>query len=466
MALEISELQKLATAEVTAAQALQTKWKGRESEMSKEDDDKIAAHLGKFDEYKARIELAQRMHAADEFLNAPAGTKAAQFRPASPGEGALPVDPLAWREVEYDAWAVNTLGMVVPIKKKYRFHTPLTQKGKDFPKEYHSAFNAYLQKGERNLGPNDYKTLSEGVDSAGGFTTPEDYHVELIKKMMTMATVRANARVVTTSRDIAKWPRINYTTDDLYTSGVRLTWTGETPASATTHRVTDPVFGLYTIPVHTAMASMPITNDLLEDSAFDIASISSDLMAEAFTLGENDAFWNGNGLARPQGILSQVGGNGPASVISQETSTLTPAGLIALAYALPSQYERNAKFYFRKATEQTIRGLRSDSGAGAGTGDFLWPIIPQVGNFGANPRELLGYPTVRDEFVPAIAASAYPIAFGDLSGYLVLDRVGFSVQRLTEVYAETNITLLLARKRVGGQLVEPWRVKAQVISTV
>jgi HK97 family phage major capsid protein len=46
-----------------------------------------------------------------------------------------------------------------------------------------------------------------------------------------------------------------------------------------------------------------------------------------------------------------------------------------------------------------------------------------------------------------------------MSGYIVLDRVGFSVQRLSELYAETNITILLARKRVGGQLAEPYRVK-------
>jgi len=40
----------------------------------------------------------------------------------------------------------------------------------------------------------------------------------------------------------------------------------------------------------------------------------------------------------------------------------------------------------------------------------------------------------------------------------VVDRVGLSIQRLDELYAETNQVLLLAKKRVGGQLVEAYRL--------
>jgi HK97 family phage major capsid protein len=249
-----------------------------------------------------------------------------------------------------------------------------------------------------------------------------------------------------------------YTADDKYTSGVRLVWTGESPATATVHRVTDPVFGTVNIPIHTAMASMPISNNLIEDSAFDIIGLSSDLMAEAFALGENDAFINGNGVMRPMGILTNVGGDGPAAVNSGTAATLLPDGLISLFGAVPSQYDRNSKWYMNKATEIVIRKMKDLDN------NYLWPIWPQVGNFAATPRELLGYPVVRDEFIPDVGANTYPIIFGDLNGYLIVDRVGFAIQRLDELYAETNITLLLARKRVGGQTVEPYRIKAQKCS--
>ena len=46
----------------------------------------------------------------------------------------------------------------------------------------------------------------------------------------------------------------------------------------------------------------------------------------------------------------------------------------------------------------------------------------------------------------------------------IVDRIGLSIQRLTEVYAETNIVVFLARKRVGGKLLEPFKLKVQKVS--
>jgi HK97 family phage major capsid protein len=430
-----------------------------EGNLSEETAAAIDEKLGAADEIKAQIELAQRLEKAASFQTDPAGPQAVDlsWRQAGPTEGDQPVDTKAWRSVEIERPVVDpVMGVVMMQKTEIRFHVPLSVQNPDYP----HAFEAYLHKGIGDLGPQDRKTLTEGVDSAGGFTVPEDYQTELIKKIATAATIRSRARVATTSRDIAKWPKLQYTTDDEFTSGVRLSWTGESPASATTHRATDPVFGLYSIPVHTAMASLPLSNDLIEDSAFDVVGISSDLLAEAFVLGENDAFLNGNGVSRPMGLLTQVDGDGPASVVSGSGTAVLAAGLLSLWGALPSQYESNAAWMFNKATEVDIRSLTD-----AVSGQYVWPIYQAVGGFGPAPRELLGFPVMRDEFIPDVAANAYPIIFGDLRGYLVLDRVGLSIQRLTELYAETNITLLLARKRVGGQTIEPWRIKVQKIST-
>jgi len=463
--IDIKALQTQQAAEYQKAQDLMKPYADGKTEIPAEVLTQANGHLGKFDELKAQIDFAKKFANAGNDLSQGVGTEAAHlgWRPASPSEGHAPIDGKSWMEVDVKGWAQDaTLGVIVPVTRKFRFHVPLAVQGK---KEYDPAFEAYLRKGKDRMGANDLKTLTEGADDAGGFLVPTDYHVELIKKIATVATVRANARVAQTSRDIARWPRVVYTTDDKYTSGVRLSWTGESPVSSTSHRVTDPVFGTYSIPVHTAMASMPISNDLIEDSAFDIMGMSVDMIGEAFGLGENATFWTGSGIGQPMGITTQVDGDGPASVVSGSASTIVAAGVVDTAYALPAQYERNAKWYMSKATEKVIRSLRSDSGAGAGTGDYLWPIYGQVGNFGPAPRELMGFPTVRDEFLPAIAGNAYPVVFGDLMGYLVLDRVGLSVQRYSEIYAESNISLLLARKRVGGQTIEPYRMKAMKIST-
>lgn len=457
-------------AKLAEAQVLSDQWKGKENEMPEDVAKKIDGILGESDEIKVKIDLAkqaqqaqqqrgQRLQDADDFLKQSAGTQAAHlgWRQSGPSEGMPGVDPQSWHSLDLKRWVMDPNVGIVAEAVKLRFFVPEAVMSKDYP----SAFEAYVRKGVARMGPQDVKTLSEGLDSAGGYLTPEDFHTELIRKTATMGAIRPNARVVQTSRDVATWPKIHYTTDDLYTSGVRLTWTGESPSSSTVHRVTEPVFGQYRIQVQTAMASLPLTNDFIEDSAFDVLGLSTDLFSEAFTLGEDDVFVNGSGVTRPRGILADVDDadlNGPRSVVSGTAATLLADGIVDLTYALPAQYERNAKFYFAKGTEKVIRKLKD------GQNNYIWPIWPQMGGLSPAPRELMGYPTVRDEFVPAVTANAYPIIYGDVTGYLVLDRVGFSVQRLEELYAETNITLLLARRRVGGLLVQPWRLKVQKVS--
>jgi HK97 family phage major capsid protein len=446
--MDVLKLQKAHQAKLAEAIALGDQYKDSPEGIPADVRDQNTGLLGQSDEIKASLALAQQLADAETAAGEPMGTKAAHlgWRETGPDEGLPEVDTQSWREVKVGE---RTVRVFIP--------EAVTQKG------YNAAFEAYVRGGKHSLGPQDRKTLSAGSDAAGGFLIPEDFQMEIIKKSAAMSTIRANARVAQTSRDAAKWPRVVYNDDDKYTSGVRLTWTGETPASSTTHRVTDPVFGLITIPVHTAMASLPLTNDLLEDSAFDVFGLGSELMAEAFALGENDAFINGNGVSRPMGILTQVNDAnyaGPRQVVSGAAATLTGDGLINLAYALPPQYESNAKWFMNKATEGVVRKL-----IGTTSGNYLWPVINSVGGLGPAQPQLLGFPIVRDQFFPDVTTDAYPIVFGDMTGYLVLDRVGLSLQRLDELYAETNITVLLARRRVGGQLIAPFRLKAQKVST-
>lgn len=439
--MDLQKLRQLYAEKISQAKAVQAL--AKDGLLTQEQIDQINTLLGESDQIKVQIDMANRMTANDQYMAEPAGTKAAHlsFRDAGPGEGDAPVDSKAFRSME-----VKTPFGVQLV----RYNVPLAVQGKG----YQPAFEAYLRKGAAELGPQDRKTLSEGIDTAGGFLVPEDYHTELIKKIATNAVIRSAARVVTTSRDVAKWPRINYSVDDKYTSGVRLSWTGEIPSSATIHRVTDPVFGVINIPVHTAMASLPLTNDFIEDSAFDILGVTSELLGEAYALGEDNVFINGDGSGQPLGILAEVDGNGPASVPTGSTSDVSSAGWVDLVYAVPAQYRRNARFVMASTTAKNTRKLTD-----AVTGRYMWDGANGGLASPANQESLLGYGVLYDEFVPALSQTAYHVIFGDLRGYMVVDRVGFSIQRLSELYAETNITLLLARKRFGGYCTEPYRMK-------
>lgn len=449
--MDVTNLRSQYEQKIKEAKALSDQYSGKESEMPAEIEQQIQGKLGEADTLRAKLDIARQLDAANAYMSEPASPAAAHlgFREAAPNEGNLAVDEKAWREVK-----VNT----IMGEQTVRFNIPLAVQNPG----YKGAFEGYLRRGFQDLGPSDRKTLTEGVDTAGGFTVPEDYHIEMIKKVATQAAIRPLARVVQTSRDIASWPRIKYTTDNKYTSGVRMTWTGESPASATTARVTDPVFGIIKIPVHTAMASMPLSNDLIEDSAFDMLGMSSDLFSEAFALGEDDIFINGTGANQPYGIVTgvdAVSGDSVASVVSGTTATVTADGLIDLYFGLPTQYRRNARFIMNSGTMKAVEKLKDSQNR--------YLVQSLVNGSLASPQfdTIKGKPVVIDEFVPDVGANTYPIIFGDLNGYIIVDRVGFSVQRLTEIYAETNITLLLARKRVGGYPAEPYRMVVQKCST-
>jgi HK97 family phage major capsid protein len=450
------DLTKLAQAHATKineAKALSAPFAGKEHEMPQETMDKITGILGEADNLKVKIDLAKRMSDGEKFSKEPDEDKQGGifhgWRDVGPNEGNAPYDEKSYVEVKY---------MTAYGEATHRVHTPIcTQK-----KEYRPAFEAYLRfgvAGVKERYPKDWKTLSEGTDTAGGFLVPVDLQTSIIRKQMAMTAVRPNARKITTGKDRVQWPRRTYNTDDKWTSAARVTWTGELPASATTHRITDNVYGLSDIPVHMAMASAPISNSLLEDNAYDVEGDIAMVLAEAHALGEDTAFISGSGVAQPYGLTTTIDAtNYISSVVSGTTSTLTADGLIDLYFGVPAQYRANSKWIMNSGTMKIVEKLKDEQSRylvqSLVNGSLASPVFDTI----------KGKPVSIDEFMPDVAADAYPILYGDLAGYLIVDRVGYSVQRLTELYAETDITLFLSRQRVGGQVIEPWKMRVQKVA--
>ena len=61
--------------------------------------------------------------------------------------------------------------------------------------------------------------------------------------------------------------------------------------------------------------------------------------------------------------------------------------------------------------------------------------------------------------MPAIAADAKTIAFGDFSYYWIADRQGRSFKRLNERFVETGQIGFIASKRLDGKLILPEAIK-------
>lgn len=479
---QIKELQQKIVEKRDQAYGLIAPYQGKA--VPAEVETQFKAIIGEVDGIKSHIESYKRLEDIDKVIAAPASEPT--WRPSVTNEGGeLPVDSKSWRTYQVK----NFNGQV----EEKRFIAPLAvyanTKGlkgtggkllsdTQYERAYVDGFDVYQRKGMAHLRENypiEAKALSEGSDSAGGFTVPVDFQSQMIMKSAAYATIRPMATVIQTSRDVVVFPRIPYTataTDDSgnkrFTSAVRMTWGGENPATSTTARVTDQTIGQVEVKVNTAISSQLVSNDLLEDNAVDLATYLIDNTGEAFALGENAAFITGTGVAQPTGLITSAQLGTIGNTVSGTNADITTSGdsfsglrIVQMFYALPAQYRRNASFLVSSKTMQQIESLVDGNKR---------PLISSLiggANIGiGTPDMIKGRPVLVEEFMQDYDTTGnYPILIGDFKGYTIVDRVQFSIQRYTELYVETNFTLFLARKRVGGLVTHPWKFNFMKAST-
>jgi len=440
--------QKLQTM-INAAEAISTEVESLLAEPTQENLLKAQDLNAKFKGLADDIELFRRAEsdalAAKEFLSQPirdvpfeTGVSVIGMRPAGAAEFAH----------EKGAAALFNAGEGLVDERQWR---AISEPG------YKAAFRSYLRKGEKGLTGRELKALQEGADASGGFLVPEDFVQRLLQKEPTPTRVQDHVMRMTTGRDAVILPKVNYATDDLYTTGIRATFSGEVPVTAGSIRVTEPAFGQARIPIYTAMLSMPLTNNMVEDASFPLQTWCEDKFAETIRLLKENMILNGSGIGQPTGILNNPGGTGQPSVVAMG-NPITADGVVKMAWSVPEQYDENLAWVFNKTNAGSYLATLKDS-----NNRYLWGTGIQDSGLmvGAQPahKVLQGYPVLFQGFMPNLGANNYPIIFGDLRGYYLVDRIGFSIQVLRELYAETNQILLLGRVRFGGQVCEEFRLR-------
>jgi len=243
--------------------------------------------------------------------------------------------------------------------------------------------------------------------------------------------------------------------DDQYTTAVRVTWVSETPTAGTA--ATNLTFGLENIPINDVMAETFFSRNVVEDSAFDIVAELTTAFSEASAIDEDNKFITGNGDGKPDGILidGEAPATGVATVNSLSATELTADGMVNLEYEIPSQYRANCIWITNRRAVRDLRKLKG------GDGHYLWGRAELAGQ----PATFDSYPIVEQEIMPAVAASAYPVLFGDPAGYRIVDRIGMTVERYLDAStARVNQILYLMRRRIGGKLTHPERWATQLIS--
>jgi len=294
-----------------------------------------------------------------------------------------------------------------------------------------AAYSAAWKKFAMSGSEVELKALSVDSDPDGGYTVPEQMSTEIIKKVFESNPMRQLASVQTISTESFDI-MVDY---DEASAG----WVGETQARTETDT---PELAKINIPVHEIYAEPKATQKLLDDSAINIEQWLAEHVSMKFARMEESAFIAGNGVLKPKGILEYADGSSYdeiEQIAGGHASQLEDDALVKLVYGLKAFYKQNASFLMKRATVEKVRLLKDSDG------QYGW----QPGLQSGEPDMLMNYPIYEADDMPAVAADALPIAFGDFrAGYQIVDRIGIRTLR-------DNLTLkgwvkFYTTKRVGG----------------
>ena len=309
--------------------------------------------------------------------------------------------------------------------------------------DHTQAFEAYCRKGIDGLSDVEKKALTVSNDTTGGYLAPPEYIRELLKTVTEISPIRSIARVRSTGQRSVQVPK--------RTSTFSAQWVAE---SGTRSETTGYNGGLEEIPAHEYYAMVDISEQDLEDSVFDLEAEMQSEFATQFAKAEGTAFVSGDSVGKPEGILTN---SSVSSVNSGSGTALTADGLLTLVHSIKSEYSRNGTFIFNRSTLAAIRQLKDTAGQ--------YVFQPGMMLTGGVTNTILGYPYVEATDMPDVAGSAKPVVFGDFArAYMIVDRVSMAVLRDPFTQATTGNVRYIARRRVGGQIIQAEAIVKQNIS--
>lgn len=292
------------------------------------------------------------------------------------------------------------------------------------------------------------KLLAVNVDRDGGVFVRPEVDAEIRQRIFESSPIRQYAEVMSISSDM-----LEFVYDD---DEVEDGWVGETETRGDTE---SSQLSKVEIPVHEQFAQPAATQKLLDDASIDMEAWLAGKVQRKFIRSEETAFVSGDGVSKPKGFLSYPTGTGTFGTIEQVNSgsagAVTSDGLIKLQNALFEEYQGNARWFMKRATAGDIRQLKD------GEDRYLWSLTGDLRE-GAM-QMLLGKPVHFANDMPAVAANALSVAYGDfMAGYLIVDRIGIRVLR--DPYTSKGRVKFYTTRRVGGGVQRFQAIKLQKLA--
>ena len=317
-----------------------------------------------------------------------------------------------------------------------------TAQTEDPSKQYEKDFHNYLKTGNAlNL----RAAGSEGTNANGGYICPDGLDKRVVELLTPRSTIRRNATIIQAAGKNYQRPYKK--------TGITSGWIGETGSRTATDAqeydvITATVGELYAFPQY--------TQNFLADTWYNFEEGFARDLAISFSDKEETAFVSGDGSNKPNGILAalreakddtQRTWNKLQQINTESATGITLNSLYAIKDSLNYAYRSNAKWYMSTSTYTALQQTLVD---GEHRGIFGRGDVSQN-----MPETLLGYPIEIDDYMPAVAANACPIIFGDMrQGYAILERPGIGVLR--DMYSNKPYIGLYSIKRVGG-LIQDYR---------
>ena len=315
--------------------------------------------------------------------------------------------------------------------------------------EARDAFNAYLRKGMNGINAGEARALAElrGTDTQittndglGGFLVPENWSDFVSATELFKSDIEQVATVIRT----ANGQHFNLPAND--DTAVVAAILGE----GTAEGVSDMTFTNVKFEPYTYSSKIvKVSNQLISDNAFDLASFVGGQLANRLKRGINAHLTTGTGSSQPQGIVA----GSTAGKTAASATAVTVSEVMDLFYSVDASYRNapGAGFMMNSATAKAVRVL------GFGSSNDFPAYVP--GMSVGEPDMLFGKPVYINEDMDGIATGNKSIIFGDLKQYYVHEAGGVQLLRLNERFADALSTGFIAYRRIDGNVLQGSAIK-------
>ena len=306
--------------------------------------------------------------------------------------------------------------------------------------QYTNVFRSFLLGGVNALNQDEMKlaekkALLVGSDTAGGFLVMNEVMInELVQALEDAVFMRRVGRVLppltsATAISVA-------TASDLDAAE----WTSEL---ATGSNDTAAPFGKRSLRPHPIAKRVKISNTHLRLSTMDGEAWVRDEGANRIAAAEENAFLNGSGAQQPEGLFNS---NLLSVVTAASATAIAYDDIVEVEFSLKSQYRPGAEWILHRTIFKELMLLKD--------GNDL-PLFRRIPGAGAR-FDLMSYPVNESEYSPNSSATGLDVAaLGNWRrSYWIQDTLNSQVQRLVELYAETNETGFIFRRETDGMIVD------------